>query len=110
MQAAAEVYRSLGAEVVELSLPELKFALPVYYILACAEASSNLARYDGIRYGYRTEHYNGVNDMICQDPLRGLRPRGPAADSSGQLRPELRLLRRLLQKSPEPPGDHCPGL
>ena len=63
---AAEVYRSLGAEVVELSLPELKFALPVYYILACAEASSNLARYDGIRYGYRTEHYNGINDRIAR--------------------------------------------
>ena len=63
---AAEVYRSLGAEVVELSLPELKFALPVYYILACAEASSNLARYDGIRYGYRAEHYNGVNDRIAR--------------------------------------------
>ena len=72
--AAAEVYRSLGAEVVELSLPELKFALPVYYILACAEASSNLARYDGIRYGYRSEHYNGVNDMIARTRSEGFGP------------------------------------
>ena len=72
--AAAEVYRSLGAEVVELSLPELKFALPVYYILACAEASSNLARYDGIRYGYRTEHYNGANDMIARTRSEGFGP------------------------------------
>ena len=63
---AAEVYKSMGAEIVYFDLPELKFALPVYYIIACAEASSNLGRYDGIRYGYKTEHYNGTHDMICR--------------------------------------------
>ena len=46
-------------------MPALKFALPVYYIIACAEASSNLGRYDGIRFGYKTPHYNGTHDMIC---------------------------------------------
>lgn len=61
---AAEVYKSLGAEIVYFDLPALKYALPVYYILACAEASSNLGRYDGIRYGYKAESYNDVNDMI----------------------------------------------
>ncbi len=61
---AAEVYRSLGAEIVYFDLPALKYALPVYYILACAEASSNLGRYDGIRYGYKAEAYSDVNDMI----------------------------------------------
>ncbi len=68
---AAEVYKSMGAEIVYFDLPELKFALPVYYIIACAEASSNLGRYDGIRYGYKTEHYNGTHDMICRTRSEG---------------------------------------
>ncbi len=51
VESAVKVYESLGAEVVSISIPQLKHALPVYYILACAEASSNLGRYDGIRYG-----------------------------------------------------------
>lgn len=64
VEQAAEIYRSLGAEIVYFDLPALKYALPVYYILACAEASSNLGRYDGIRYGYKAESYTDVNDMI----------------------------------------------
>ena len=52
---AAKVYEDMGAQIVYFDLPALKFALPVYYIIACAEASSNLGRYDGIRYGYKTE-------------------------------------------------------
>lgn len=63
---AMDVFRSLGAEIVELSMPSIKYSLPVYYILACAEASSNLGRYDGIRYGYQTEHYTDRNDMVCK--------------------------------------------
>ena len=61
----------MGAEIVPLKLPVLQYALPVYYILACAEASSNLGRYDGIRYGYRTPHYNDVNEMICRTRSEG---------------------------------------
>lgn len=64
VEEAIGVYRSLGAEIVELSLPSLRYALPVYYIIACAEASSNLGRYDGIRYGYKAANYRDVNDMI----------------------------------------------
>ncbi len=64
VEEAVEVYKSLGAEIVEFELPSLKYALPVYYIIACAEASSNLGRYDGIRYGYKVENYRDVNDMI----------------------------------------------
>ena len=64
VETAADIYRSLGAEIVYFDLPALKYALPVYYILACAEASSNLGRYDGIRYGYKAERYTDVNDMI----------------------------------------------
>lgn len=68
---AAKLYEDMGAEIVYFDLPELKFALPVYYIIACAEASSNLGRYDGIRYGYKTEHYNGTHDMICRTRSEG---------------------------------------
>ena len=68
---AAKVYESLGAEIVYFDLPVLKFALPVYYIIACAEASSNLGRYDGIRYGYKTAHYTGTHDMICRTRSEG---------------------------------------
>jgi len=50
-----EVLKSLGCEVKEISLPHTKYALPTYYIIAPAEASSNLARYDGVRYGFRAE-------------------------------------------------------
>ena len=69
---AAEKYKEMGAEIVYFDLPALKFALPVYYILACAEASSNLGRYDGIRYGYKTtQSYEGTHDMICKTRSEG---------------------------------------
>lgn len=68
---AAKKYEEMGAEIVYFDLPALKFALPVYYILACAEASSNLGRYDGIRFGYKTQHYNGTHDMICKTRSEG---------------------------------------
>lgn len=68
---ALDVYRKLGAEVVELSIPAIKYALPVYYILACAEATSNLGRYDGVRYGYRASEYRNVNEMICKTRSEG---------------------------------------
>lgn len=59
---AAETYKSLGAEVFEISLPLSDYALPIYYILSSAEASSNLARFDGVKYGYRTP--NADEDLI----------------------------------------------
>ena len=68
---AVETFRSLGAEIVEFSLPAVKYSLPVYYILACAEASSNLGRYDGIRYGFHAEHYADRNDMVCRTRSEG---------------------------------------
>lgn len=71
IEKAADVYKSLGAEIVYFDLPALKYALPVYYILACAEASSNLGRYDGIRYGYKAENYRDVKDMIKKTRSRG---------------------------------------
>ena len=61
MDKAVEVIESLGGEVTEISLPTLEYALPAYYIIAPAEASSNLSRFDGVRYGARAE---GPTDMI----------------------------------------------
>lgn len=71
LEQAIEVYRSLGAEILYFDMPVLKYALPVYYIIACAEATSNLGRYDGVRYGYRTENYRTVDEMICNTRSEG---------------------------------------
>jgi aspartyl-tRNA(Asn)/glutamyl-tRNA(Gln) amidotransferase subunit A len=61
---AVDVLRDLGATVEEVSLPHTEYALPAYYIVAPAEASSNLARYDGVRYGHRTERATGHIDLF----------------------------------------------
>ena len=60
VQNAAKVLQSAGAVIEECSLPAVSYALPAYYVLCCAEASSNLARFDGIRYGFRAE---GIDDL-----------------------------------------------
>ena len=60
---AIKVYEILGAECEECSLPLSKYALPAYYLISSAEASSNLARFDGIKYGYRAEEYHGLTDL-----------------------------------------------
>lgn len=74
MTEAREVYRGLGAEFVELSLPSLHYGLAAYYIIAPSEASSNLARYDGVKYGLRAEHYQGMIDMYCSTRAAGFGP------------------------------------
>lgn len=66
-----DLYKKLGAEFVELKFPMLKYTLPTYYILACAEASSNLGRYDGLRYGHRAEDFADLNDFICRTRTEG---------------------------------------
>lgn len=64
-------YRKLGAETVEISLPTTKLSVPVYYVLAPAEASSNLSRFDGVRYGYRAPDYVDLNDMYRKSRAQG---------------------------------------
>ncbi|MGN1208739.1 MAG: Asp-tRNA(Asn)/Glu-tRNA(Gln) amidotransferase subunit GatA [Duodenibacillus sp.] len=59
-----EEYRSQGAEIVDIALPNAELGVPVYYVVACAEASSNLSRFDGVRYGYRAKEYTDIQDMI----------------------------------------------
>ena len=66
-----EKYKELGAEVEEFSLDIAKYSLATYYIIACAEASSNLGRFDGIRYGYRTENYDNVEDLFKKSRSEG---------------------------------------
>ena len=63
VQAAIEAYRELGAEIVDVELPHAKYCIAVYYIIATAEASSNLARYDGVRYGFRAEDAPELREM-----------------------------------------------
>ncbi len=68
---AIEVYRSLGATIVDLSLPHSKYAIAVYYLIACSEASSNLARYDGVHYGHRAEKFSNMIDMYKASRAEG---------------------------------------
>ncbi|BCB28647.1 glutamyl-tRNA(Gln) amidotransferase subunit A [Sulfurimicrobium lacus] len=71
VEAALAEYRRLGAETVEISLPNTRLSIPVYYVLAPAEASSNLARYDGVRYGYRAPEYGDLADMYQKTRAQG---------------------------------------
>ena len=74
MQMAIDTYKSLGAEIVEISLPNLKHSIGIYYILATAECSSNLARFDGVRYGHRTDNAENLLEMYCKSRAEGFGP------------------------------------
>lgn len=71
VDAALEEYRKLGAKTVEVSLPNAQLSIPVYYVLAPAEASSNLSRFDGVRYGYRAKSYSDLDDMYRKSRAEG---------------------------------------
>jgi len=64
IKSSIETFRKLGAEVSEMSLPVTEEGLSAYYVISSAEASSNLARFDGIRYGYRPDEFDGVYDLM----------------------------------------------
>ena len=71
VQDAIAEYKKLGAVIVDISLPNSKLAVPVYYVLAPAEASSNLSRFDGVRYGYRAPEYTDLADMYEKSRAQG---------------------------------------
>ena len=68
---AAEVLKAKGAEVEEFQLSLVEYAIPAYYVIASAEASSNLARFDGVKYGYRAKDYNGLHNMYKKSRSEG---------------------------------------
>ncbi|MEP6569420.1 MAG: Asp-tRNA(Asn)/Glu-tRNA(Gln) amidotransferase subunit GatA [Acidobacteriota bacterium] len=74
VEAAVDVYRDLGAEVVEVELPNAQYSIAVYYIIATAEASSNLARFDGVRYGFRAEDAPALRQMYRKTREEGFGP------------------------------------
>jgi len=71
VRAAIEEYKRQGAEIVEVSLPHTKYAVAVYYIIATAECSANLARFDGVRYGKRADHPKDILDMYGRTRAEG---------------------------------------
>jgi aspartyl-tRNA(Asn)/glutamyl-tRNA(Gln) amidotransferase subunit A len=71
IDAALATFRALGATTVDIELPAVKLSVPVYYVIAPAEASSNLSRFDGVRYGHRAAHYDGLADMYRRSRAEG---------------------------------------
>ncbi|MFZ6687242.1 Asp-tRNA(Asn)/Glu-tRNA(Gln) amidotransferase subunit GatA [Undibacterium sp. SXout11W] len=71
VRAALAEYVKLGATLVDISLPKTELSIPVYYVIAPAEASSNLSRFDGVRYGHRAANYKDLNDMYIQSRTEG---------------------------------------
>jgi aspartyl-tRNA(Asn)/glutamyl-tRNA(Gln) amidotransferase subunit A len=74
VESAIEAYRELGAEVIDIELPHAKYCIAVYYIIATAEASSNLARFDGVRYGFRAEEAKTLREMYSRTRDEGFGP------------------------------------
>ena len=111
---ALELAQQAGAEIVEVDMPSLRYALDAYYLIMPSEASSNLARYDGMRFGLRVEPESGpvtAETVMSRDPRGRIRRRGQAPHPAGHLRPVGRLLRRLLRLRAEGahPGAARPG-
>jgi aspartyl-tRNA(Asn)/glutamyl-tRNA(Gln) amidotransferase subunit A len=71
VRAALAEYEKLGATLVDISLPKTELSIPVYYVIAPAEASSNLSRFDGVRYGHRAADYKDLNDMYKKSRTEG---------------------------------------
>jgi aspartyl-tRNA(Asn)/glutamyl-tRNA(Gln) amidotransferase subunit A len=74
IEAAIQKLAKQGCEIIEVSLPHTKYAIPTYYIVATAEASSNLARFDGVRYGYRTKDSRTLSEMYRRSRDQGFGP------------------------------------
>jgi len=74
VRSALDEYRKMGVELVEVSLPNAELGIPVYYVVAPAECSSNLSRFDGVRYGHRAKDYGDLADMIKKSRAEGFGP------------------------------------
>jgi aspartyl-tRNA(Asn)/glutamyl-tRNA(Gln) amidotransferase subunit A len=74
VEGAIEAYRDMGAEIVDIELPHAKYSIAVYYIICTAEASSNLARFDGVRYGFRAEEASTLREMYRRTRDEGFGP------------------------------------
>ena len=74
IQNALKVMQEMGAELVDVSLPHTEYAIATYYIIATAEASSNLSRYDGVKYGFRAENYSNLMEMYKETRAQGFGP------------------------------------
>lgn len=74
VEAALQVYESLGAERVSVQLPLTELSIPAYYVISPAEASTNLSRFDGVRYGHRAEQYHDLASMISRSRAEGFGP------------------------------------
>ncbi|MCX7199593.1 MAG: Asp-tRNA(Asn)/Glu-tRNA(Gln) amidotransferase subunit GatA [Proteobacteria bacterium] len=74
VRGALETYRSMGATLVDISLPNAELGIPVYYVVAPAECSSNLSRFDGVRYGHRAKDHGDLADMIKRSRAEGFGP------------------------------------
>ena len=108
---AVAAARDLGAKVVEVSLPHTEYSIASYYILAAAEASSNLARYDGVRYGHRTASPRNLEDMYTSSRTEGFGPEVQRRIHPARLLCAFRrLLRRLLPQGRPGAPPHPPGL
>jgi len=74
MEQSLDLYKSIGAEIIDIELPHAKYAVAAYYIVAPSEASSNLARYDGVHYGHRAESFENMIDMYARSRGAGFGP------------------------------------
>ena len=110
IDAALKQYEALGATLVDVSLPKTELSIPVYYIIAPAEASSNLSRFDGVRYGHRAAQYTDLLDMYKKSRAEGFGAGSEAPDPGRHLRAVAWLLRRVLPAGAENPPHHRAGL
>ncbi len=102
---AADLLAKQGARVVEVSLPHTRYAVSTYYLIATAEASSNLARYDGVKYGFRTtKDVADMVKMVEETRSEGFGREVKRKNHAGHLRAFRRVLRRLLYESPASKG------
>ena len=71
IESAIQLYKDMGAEIIEIAIPSLKYSIGTYYLIATAEASSNLARFDGVKYGYRTKDAKNLLEMYVKTRAEG---------------------------------------